>query len=68
MEIKKLQNGLKFISWQKNFLHIERVVLYRSNEWKTRRLKKTHPQNETDFDYLDDNGETETGHPRGLTS
>jgi hypothetical protein len=32
------------------------------------RLKKTHPQDETDFDYVDDNGETEPGHSRGLTS
>jgi hypothetical protein len=32
------------------------------------RLKKTHPQDETDFDYVDDNGETEPGQTRGLTS
>jgi hypothetical protein len=30
--------------------------------------KKTSPTDETDFDYMDDDGETETGQPTGLIS
>jgi hypothetical protein len=69
MKMKKLQNGLKSILWQYNIQHIERAVLYKSNEWNTGNLKKKpHPQDETHFVFLDDNGEAETDQPRGLTS